>query len=455
MKNFKKIISIVLLIFGICLIFPNIAFSFDYENGQFETINSNLSIQGCPVKLKDGRILILDIDKNYIFNPKTNTFRETTHTPFGFSYVSNGGMFPAVVLNNGKVFIIGKILEPPFDKFEDELYEPIKAIFTRDELRNNPKFVSLSAEERNSIIVARWKNFRKLPENEKEQVYLPIIRKNSDLLNRYNQYCQLREKSRKPLLFDPISETYKTIEKLSFNGNYSTLYTPIVKSNNEILIFSDQGEIYEYNFVNSNFIKINSNQDIHNIEDIQRLNDNELFLILYKNRYCIYNLNTNKFSSIYELPNPFSYKITEILKSENNKLLLIGNRDDQKIYEYDTLNKEIKPVYTFLFKRALEEYFPLRPVIIDNKQIIIFGGFKNEYNPGLFNTSYKISNKAEIINLQTYKSKLQSMHYIHAGNRSVILDDGRVLIYGGKNNELYIPKGYQVSKEYSYANSKY
>ena len=443
MKKFKNLISIVLLIFGICFIFPNIAVALDYENGQFETINSNLSIQGCPVKLKDGRILILDIDKNYIFNQKNNTFRETTSTPFGFSYVSNGRVFPAVVLNNGKVFIIGKILEPPFDKFENELYEPIKALFTRDEFRNNPKFASLSAEERNSIIVSRWKNFRKLPENEKEQVYLPIIRKNSDLLNRYNQYCQLREKSRRPLLFDPISETYKTIEKLSFNGNYSTLYTPIVKSNNEILIFSDQGEIYEYNFVNSNFIKINSNQDIHNIEDIQRLNDNELFLILYKNRYCIYNLNTNKFSSIYELPNPFSYKITEILKSENNKLLLIGNRDDQKIYEYDTLNKEIKPVYTFLFKRALEEYFPLRPVIIDNKQIIIFGGFKNEYNPGLFNTSYKISNNAEIINLQTFKSKLQSMHYIHAGNRSVILDDGRVLIYGGKNNELYIPKGYK------------
>lgn len=443
MKDLKKIISIVLLIFGICFIFPNIAFALDYENGHFEKIQTNLEIEGCPLKLKDGRILILDINKSYIFNPKNNTFRETTSTPFGFSYVSNGRVFPAVVLNNGKVFIIGKILEPPFDKFENELYEPIKALFTRDEFRNNPKFASLSAEERNSIIVSRWKNFRKLPENEKEQVYLPIIRKNSDLLNRYNQYCQLREKSRRPLLFDPISETYKTIEKLSFNGNYSTLYTPIVKSNNEILIFSDQGEIYEYNFVNSNFIKINSNQDIHNIEDIQRLNDNELFLILYKNRYCIYNLNTNKFSSIYELPNPFSYKITEILKSENNKLLLIGNRDDQKIYEYDTLNKEIKPVYTFLFKRALEEYFPLRPVIIDNKQIIIFGGFKNEYNPGLFNTSYKISNKAEIINLQTYKSKLQNMHYMHASNPSVILDDGRILIYAGKNSELYIPKGYK------------
>ena len=440
MKNLKKIISIVLLIFGICFIFPNIAFALDYENGHFEKIQTNLEIEGCPLKLKDGRILILDINKSYIFNPKNNTFRETTSTPFGFSYVSNGGMFPAVVLNNGKVFIIGKILKPPFDKFKDELYEPIKAIFTRDELRNNPKFASLSAEERNSIIVSRWKNFRKLPENEKEQVYLPIIRKNSDLLNRYNQYCQLREKSRKPLLFDPISETYKTIEKLRLNGGSSTVYTPFVKSNNEILIFSDHGEIYEYNLINNDFTIINSNKNLGNIKYVQQLNNNELILISYGNKYCIYNLNTNQYSNIYELQTPL---ITDIIKLPNNKFLLFGNRDDQKIYEYDIFSKEIKPIYTFLFKRALASYFPLRPIILDENLMIIFGGFKDEYNLGLFNTSYKISNKAEIINLQTYKSKLQNMHYIHAGNRSVILDDGRILIYGGKNNELYIPKGYK------------
>ena len=440
MKNLKKIISIVLLILGICFIFPNIAFALDYENGHFEKIQTNLEIEGCPLKLKDGRILILDINKSYIFNPKNNTFRETTSTPFGFSYVSNGGMFPAVVLNNGKVFIIGKILKPPFDKFKDELYEPIKAIFTRDELRNNPKFASLSAEERNSIIVARWKNFRKLPENEKEQVYLPIIRKNSDLLNRYNQYCQLREKSRKPLLFDPISETYKTIEKLRLNGDSSTVYTTFVKSNNEILIFSDHGEIYEYNLINNDFTIINSNKNLGNIKYVQQLNNNELILISYGNKYCIYNLNTNQYSNIYELQTPL---ITDIIKLPNNKFLLFGNRDDQKIYEYDIFSKEIKPIYTFLFKRALASYFPLRPIILDENLMIIFGGFKDEYNPGLFNTSYKISNKAEIINLQTYKSKLQNMHYIHAGNRSVILDDGRILIYGGKNNELYIPKGYK------------
>jgi len=442
-KNILKILLVFVLVIGIFIKLPNFSLALDYENGHFQKINNDLSIQGCPVKLKDGRILILDIDKNYIFDPKTNTFGETTRTPFGFSYISNGKIFPAVVLNNGKVLIIGKILDAPSLKFQNELYEPIKKTLTQYEHKNNPKFSSLNAEKRNSIIDTHYKAYKQLSENEKEKLYLPIIAKDSNLLKQYNDYYELRKKSRHALLFNPLTGTYETIDKLSFNGNYSTLYTPVVKSNNEILIFSDQGEIYEYNFVNSNFIKINSNQDIHNIEDIERINDNELFLILYRNRYCIYNLNTNKFSSIYELPKPFSYKITEISKLENNKLLLIGNRDDQKIYEYDTLNKEIKPVYNFLFKRSLESYFPLRHMIFDNKQMIIFGGLKDEYNPGLFNTSYKISNKAEIINLQTYKSKLQSMQYIHAGTRSVILDDGRVLIYGGKNNELYIPKGYK------------
>lgn len=443
-KYILKVLTIFILLFGIFINSPNYSFSFDYENGHFETINSNLSIQGCPVKLKDGRILILDIDKNYIFDPKTNKFKETKPTPFGFSYVSNGKTFPATVLPDGNVLIIGNILEAPSEQFEDELLEPLKNIFMRDEYRNNPKFTSLSMENRNSIIVSHYKKYRSLTEGDKEKLYLPIIKKDPNLLSRYNHYCQLREKSRRALLFDPNTETFKPINEFRIiNENYSNRLTLFVKPDGKVLVFSRQGFVYQYDFTNKKFDIMNSDTKLKNIEDIQQLNNNELILFLYRNRYCIYNLGTNQCSNIYELPDPLSYKVTDILKLDNNKLLLIGDIDDQKIYEYDILNKKITPVYTFLFKRALESYFRLRPVIIDNKQIIIFGGRKNEYNPGLFNTSLKISNKSEIINLQTYKSKLQSMHYTHAGNQNLILDDGRILIYGGINNELYIPKGYK------------
>jgi len=250
-KNILKILLVFVLVIGIFIKLPNFSLALDYENGHFQKINNDLSIQGCPVKLKDGRILILDIDKNYIFDPKTNTFGETTRTPFGFSYISNGKIFPAVVLNNGKVLIIGKILDAPSLKFQNELYEPIKKTLTQYEHKNNPKFSSLNAEKRNSIIDTHYKAYKQLSENEKEKLYLPIIAKDSNLLKQYNDYYELRKKSRHALLFNPLTGTYETIDKLSFNGNYSTLYTPVVKSNNEILIFSDQGEIYEYNFVNS------------------------------------------------------------------------------------------------------------------------------------------------------------------------------------------------------------
>lgn len=441
MKKIKKLISIVLLIFGICFIFPNIAFALDYENGHFEKIQTNLEIKGCPLKLKDGRILILDNNRNYIFNPKNNTFRETTPTPFGFSYVSNGDMFPAVVLNNGKVFIIGKILEPPFDKFKDELYEPIKAIFTRDEFRNNPKFASLSAEERNSIIVSRWKTFRKLPENEKEQVYLPIIRKNSDLLNRYNQYCQLREKSRRPLLFDPITETYEIIDNFIIDGDDVAFdFIPIIKSNNEILIFKSNARIQLYDLFNKSVTEINSPKD-YKIIDIIPIDNNEILILLNQKKYCLYNMVTNTYSEIQSFPISI-YQFPEIINFDNKNLLLFGNSDNQGIFIFNFIDKTYKNITNYAFERFVSPGLPIRPLLIENK-IFIFGGLKNKFQPGILCTKHQISDKAEVINMLTNESKLKKMNYTHNGPRSIILNDGRILIYEGKNNELYIPKGYK------------
>ena len=78
MKKFKNLISIVLLIFGICFIFPNIAFSLDYENGHFEKINTDFPIIGQPIKLNDGRILIISGTEIINFNPKTSNCNLTT-----------------------------------------------------------------------------------------------------------------------------------------------------------------------------------------------------------------------------------------------------------------------------------------------------------------------------------------------------------------------------------------
>jgi len=57
----------------------------------------------------------------------------------------------------------------------------------------------------------------------------------------------------------------------------------------------------------------------------------------------------------------------------------------------------------------------------------------------MFDTTLKISDNAEIIDIQNGSTKLIKMIYKHAGNRSVILNDGRILIFGGINNEILIP----------------
>ena len=106
MKKFKNLISIVLLIFGICFIFPNIAFSLDYENGHFEKINTDFPIIGQPIKLNDGRILIISGTEIINFNPKTNNFSKIVNINNNLDIHRRD---IATLLNNGKVLFISPI----------------------------------------------------------------------------------------------------------------------------------------------------------------------------------------------------------------------------------------------------------------------------------------------------------------------------------------------------------
>ena len=108
MKINKKLFFITFL-FSICLFLcspPTLSKSAE-NHYQFAKVQSNLSVNGCPLKLKDGRVLILGVHENYIYYPKRNTFKEIKPVPYGFAYISNGYTFPAVVLNDGNVLIIG------------------------------------------------------------------------------------------------------------------------------------------------------------------------------------------------------------------------------------------------------------------------------------------------------------------------------------------------------------
>ena len=280
-----------------------------------------------------------------------------------------------------------------------------------------------------------------MPEEQKNKIYVPIIKNNPELLAQYTKYCTQREKSRYALLFDPQNETFEFLDKLDPSYQYTSGLIPIVKSDNEILIFDLNGEIQLYNLAKHSLNKLQSSQNF-NIKNIIPMSNKTYLLLLYGSKYTLYDIKTNKYTNIEEFPFP-ERKMSEIVKLNNSELVLLGNTASQGVYVYNLMNKELKHITNFLFRRYLNNDLPLRPIIVSNKQMLIFGGYKDEYGPGLFNTSHQISNKAELINLLIGKSKLKNMQYIHAGSRSVLLNDGRILIYGGNNNELYVPNGYK------------
>lgn len=422
-------------------LYPNKTYALDYENGHFEIIHTNISPDGCPLKLNDGRILILDIDENYIFNPDDNTLKKTVNLPFGFSYIGNGRYFPATVLNDGTVFIIGHILDVPSEKFQSELNAPINNILRRNELRTNQAIVSLSTTERNLVINSRWKDYRKLSEKQKEKLYMPIIKNNADLLRRYTEYCAQRERSKYALLFNPINEKFEFLDKLELMSSSSTSLIPVTKSDSEVLIFTITGEIVLYDIKNHFLKKIQSNQGFYYIKNIIPLDNQKYIILLPESKYTIYDSKTNTYSNIVELPFP-KYKISEIIKLDNENLILFTDIEEQGIYIYNIKSRKYKYITKFSFARYLYWDQPIRPLLIDDK-IFIFGGLDKNCNSNVFGFKSIISNKLEIINLRTRTSKFIKMKYVHGGNRSVLLNDGRILIYGGKNNELYVPKGYK------------
>lgn len=447
MKKVIKCLNIVLMLVIIVLsISPVFSTTLDYENGHFEKIQSNLEIYGCPLKLKDGRVLILDVKKNYIFNPKDNTFRETTPLPYGFSNFSNGKTFPAVVLNNGKVFIIGAVLAHPYDKFRNELSDEIQNKLLFCKIQSDPNYIGLTLSKKKYIIGQLYRDFQMLPYKKKEEIYLPIIMRNPDLLKRYNEYCQIREKSRRALLFDPNSETYEVLDGFISDNDTPCDFIPIIKSDNEILIFTlfNNRNIQLYNLSDNTTTKINSPKD-YKINNIFPIGNNKILILLdlehRKQGYCFYDMETNTFSEIQSFP-ILGNKLAEVAKLDDKNLLLFGDTEDQGIYIFNIIDKSYKHITNYSFERYVFYEGPMRPLVTDNK-IFIFGGLKNKYVPGIFSTTHQISGKAEIINLRTNVSKLKLMNYFHKNPKSIILDDGRILIYEGIRSELYIPRGYK------------
>jgi hypothetical protein len=141
----------------------------------------------------------------------------------------------------------------------------------------------------------------------------------------------------------------------------------------------------------------------------------------------LYDIEKNTYTDEIFFPDEIS-RSTEYIKLDDEHLIVIGNIKNQKVFIFNPFTKDVKPLAQFSLARSINPDMPIRPVITTDGKLIIFGGFKNEYenNFNMFDTTLKISDNAEIIDIKSGKVKLIKMLYKHAGNRSVILDDGRI-----------------------------
>jgi hypothetical protein len=115
----------------------------------------------------------------------------------------------------------------------------------------------------------------------------------------------------------------------------------------------------------------------------------------------------------------------------------------------------LSPIKTFcsdIFQKNDEGHFEKlhsdflivgNPIKLKDGRVLITGGEK-DIEKRLSGEPVKIMNEAEIFDPKTGKSKLiNNMNYEKVEHKSILLDDGRILFYGGNRNELYIPKVYK------------
>ena len=181
-KKFLKKSLVLLLILLVSVTLSNCAYSSKEKGGYFKKLHSDIPVAGSARKVNDGKILIYGEVGNIIFDPKTDTFRKTVLAKKGIGLVSS------VSLADGRVLFVGPnaIEDAPTDELDlyslvaDDLfkkrlkkYRIVESALTDSEIRELSRQVYLE-------------EYASLYEDEREKLLLPYLKKNPELMKKYN-----------------------------------------------------------------------------------------------------------------------------------------------------------------------------------------------------------------------------------------------------------------------------
>jgi len=483
--GYKTNLLIIILIFILFSINNSVIYAQDIklisDDGNFEVINLKITDrlpQG--LKLNDGRILFAGVDntpKNWrnresyliIFNPKDNSFKYGATPKSGIRFSTLSG----ILLSDGKVLFLGPILRTPYEEFRDEISQIINPILLEQTIKKYPKSKEMSERKYNNYIVnKKIENWNKLTDKEKEDFYLPYITKESDLYKRYQEYSKKYELSMYAQIYNPRNdeflytgkfnirrEPYNSIKQVTENGNVVIIggYSP------EESPYNYSTPVESYNIKTGEFTIVNKDKIFK--EPLWRYiktTDNHIE-IFYGNKKIYYNTIENKFSEFQQsnlwgkgfLPlkngkiitfapsKPYKREIERI-----NSYPYFPKNTEVNVYEYSKTSNSVTDVILYtptsnesriIGHLAIPRYEYFNYIELKDGRILIWGGVETEQD--YYENNY--SNSAEIFDPETGKSKIISKTNVpRLNDNSILLDDGRVLLYGASNTdvvEMYIP----------------
>lgn len=455
----------LLFLFTIIIIFLNCFYDYSYaensiplsatatknisinDEGHFQKIDSQIYGSRSFVKLNDGKVLFKKLLENNerktaIFDPKTNNiYYNTTLVP------ESCGAVYGVKLKNGEILYVAAITKKPANFFSYEIYNLVDDENYRKEL--NYIWHGTSLEEQ-------------------EKIYMPYLKNNSDLLKRYNEYKKEYEDSMYGWLYNPSKDTWRRTKGKVFLRRNSISYPTLLSNGNVLLIggFSDSGQCNDIEIYNPDTelfeLKKTTKKIRNNIYGSFPLKNGKV-MFLFGDKYIFYNPETNTYSQEKDLNLFGKYHIKNTLMLSDEKILmfvgystpLYSGSNIKKIIIFDPNTEEFIDGGTLAFPRGADATWMFDVVELKDGRVLIMGGQENIENHINRYSPLERSSKAEIYDPKTKTSKLiNDMNYKRINSHSVLLDDGRVLIFDGSNKiykrkklipdfEVYIPKNYK------------
>ena len=432
-KVMKK--SKVLAILVFCVIcFINIGVSAKEINASLQFLSSEVPERVSAMKIKDGRLLLYSAEGNTLFDPKTNKFKETA----SFKTIPMG-MSNAILLSDGRVLFLGPYTLYPSTMFGSEIYHLIHDDFCNKKLEAYKLQRPIRSTEYSRLARKAWQEYKHLPEEEKEKIYLPYLKKNPELYKKYQDYLKKYEHSMYGQIYDPKTETIEyTKGKVNIRRDWFAL---LPLSDGKVLIVG--GRIAR----NPTIPIGTADPDMDNVPSQLEIFDPEtetfhLLPVFLPENNSLYDVYEFKNGDIY-LPcsgliyNPENHNFTKVPRVCANIYVFL--KDDQIAYMRSFPGKDIIRVYNPRTAQITMEGELLVPrdgdtgdltkmSQLSDGNILVSGGINEARSGPFMGKTYE--NRLEIFNPKTGKSQLLNKRYRTFLYSATLLDDGRVFLIG-------------------------